>query len=275
MTISPDVAEDSVESEPNPASELLARNRRRRRIRKWVGIGSIPILIVITLLVVKILSMYAAAHMSIASFITGDGSGTSRAAQWQYPVNVFEPFKAPFNNAVGLAANAQYTPARAEFEKTLELVTGLEECAVRINLSITIERLGDLKDEAGDPYAAKKLYDEALLNLLDGPKDCQDEEKAAENSSDPNRDMGSQREQLEQRLEEKQEQQQQKQDGQGGEQPTDPEEGDGGGEETDNGPGQDKLDEIEERLGQGDRDRDDIGRDGEDPWSDYETDKPW
>lgn len=276
MTMTDDVSEVPFTEEQTAAAALLARNRRRRRVRKWVGLGSIPVLLVIALLVVKLLSMYAAAHMAIASFITGDGSGTSRAAQWQYPVNVFEPFKAPFNNAVGLAANTAYTPARAEFEKALDLVTGLEECAVRINLSITIERLGDLKDQAGDPYAAKKLYDEALLNLLGGPKDCQDEEKASENSSDPNRDMGAQREQMEQRLQDKQDQQQQKQDGaEGGEEPK-PEPGESGGEEADPGPGQDQLDEIEERLGQGERDRDDMGRGEEDPWTDeYETDKPW
>lgn len=269
-----DVAEPSISAQQRGAAALLERNRRRRRIRKWIGIGSIPVLLVVTLLLVKIFSMYAAAHMAIASFITGDGSGTSRAAQWQYPVNLFEPFKAPFNNAVGLAANAQYVPARAEFEKALDLVTGLEECAVRINLSITIERLGDLKDQAGDPYAAKKLYDEALLNLLGGPKDCDDEEKSQQNSSDPNRDMGSQREQLEKRLQDKQDQQQQKQDGTEGEQPQQPDPGTGE-QETEPGPGQDQLDEIEQRLGQGERDRDDMGRDEDDPWNDYETDKPW
>ncbi len=276
MTITDDVADDATNVEETAAAALLERNRRRRRIRKWIGIGSIPVLLVVMALLVKILSMYAAAHMSIASFITGDGSGASRAAQWQYPVNIFEPFKAPFNNAVGLAANAQYAPARAEFEKALGMVTGLEECAVRVNLSITIERLGDLKDQAGDPYAAKKLYDEALLNLLDGPKDCEDEEKSSQNSSDPNRDMNSQRQEMEQRLQEKQEQQQQKQDGDEGGAETKPEPGEGdGGEDEKPGPGQEQLDEIEERLGQGERDRDDMGREGDDGWGNYETDKPW
>lgn len=269
-----DVAEPSVPEEQRAAASILEGNRRRRRIRKWIGLGSIPVLLVVALLLVKIFSMYAAAHMAIASFITGDGSGTSRAAQWQYPVNIFEPFKAPFNNAVGLAANAQYTPARAEFEKALDLVTGLEECAVRINLSITIERLGDLKDQAGDAYAAKKLYDEALLNLLSGPKDCDDEEKSKQNSSDPERDMNAQREQMEQRLQDKQEQQKQKQEGPEGEQPQQPDPGTGE-QETDQGPGQEQLDEIEQRLGQGERDRDDMGRGEDDPWNDYETDKPW
>lgn len=255
------------------AALFLERNRKKRKIRKWVGFGSIPVLLVAALLVAKLLSMYSAAHMSIASFITGDGSGVSRAAQWQYPLNYFEPFKAPFNNAIGHAANAQFTPARAEFEKALDLVTGLEECSVRVNLSITIERLGDLKDQAGDAYAAKKLYDEALVNLLGGPKDCQDDEKSKESSSDPERDMQEQRQQMEQRLEEKQEQQQQKQEsGEGEEEPVDPEGEQGGTEEQ--GPSQEKLDEIEQRLGQGERDRGDMGRE-DDPWSDYETDKPW
>lgn len=274
MTVTHDVAESPDAAAENAAAALLDRNRRRRRIRRWIGIGSIPLLLVIAALVVKLLSMYAAAHLSIAAFITGDGSGTSRAAQWQYPVNVFEPFKAPFNNAVGLAANAQYTPARAEFEKALELVTGLEECAVRVNLSITIERLGDAKDKAGDPYAAKKLYDEALLNLLGGPKDCQDNEKSSESSSDPNRDMGAQREEMEQRLQDKQEQQQQKQDGTDGDPQQEPEPGTSE-DPSDGAPGQDKLDEIEDRLGQGQRDRDDMGRGDEDAWGDPETDKPW
>src|SRR4051794_8115151 len=119
--IVPDLAPSQAEGNA-PAALFLERNRKKRRIRKWVGFGSIPVLLVAALLVAKLLSMYAAAHMSIASFITGDGSGVSRAAQWQYPLNYFEPFKAPFNNAIGHAANAEFAPARAEFEKALELV---------------------------------------------------------------------------------------------------------------------------------------------------------
>lgn len=271
MTIHDDAVASAPLAEDSAAADFLQRNRQRRKTRRWIGYASLPVILAVMVLVAKLLSMYAAAHMAIAAHLTGDGSGAARAAQWQYPLNFFEPFKAPFNNGVGLSDNGQYPAARAEFEKALDLVTGLEECAVRINLSLTIEHLGDAKDKAGDAYAAKKLYDEAMLALLEGPKDCNDP-KANESSSDPNRDVTQQQQQQQERLKQKQDEQEQKQNPQPDPgnpdpepQPNDPKE---------NGPSEGQLEKLKEQLESGQQERDDIGRD-DDPWSENETDKPW
>src|SRR5690606_22991008 len=135
---------------------------RRRSIRKWIAIGTLPLTIAALLLTGKLLSMYAFAHQSITSYVTGDYEGTIRSAQGQEFANWFEPFKAPYNMGVGLAASLELPEARAKFEEALPLAHGLEVCAVRVNLALVIEQLGDAAREGGDGAAAAELYAEAL-----------------------------------------------------------------------------------------------------------------
>ena len=58
--------------EADAAAALLASNRRRRSIRRWVAIGTLPLTLAALLFVGKMLSMYAYAHQSITSYVIGD-----------------------------------------------------------------------------------------------------------------------------------------------------------------------------------------------------------
>jgi len=249
----------------DPASALLAANRRRRRIRRWIAICSVPLVIAGLVLVAKLLSMYAFAHQSISAYVTGDYAGSEAAAHGQSWWNVFEPYKAPFNAGTALAGADRLPEARSELEEALELANGLEVCDVRINLAIVVERMGDAEQAGGDAAKAAELYGEALEITVDTPKEC-DSEQAQQQSSDPSRDMGDTLDDLKDRLQQKQQQGQQQ-----------PDQGQGGDEQTQQQPDQGKLDDIEGKLGQGQQDREDQlggGSDG-DEGAGSGTDKPW
>ena len=140
------------------AAQLLASNRRRRSIRKWIAIGSIPLVLVSLFFVGKILSMYAFAHQAISAYVVDDYAGSEAAAEGQEFLNWFEPYKAPFNVGTALAGAEQLPEARAKLEESLALATGLEVCGVRINLALVLERMGDAARADGDGTAAAELY---------------------------------------------------------------------------------------------------------------------
>lgn len=242
------------------AAALLRSNRRRRSIRRWVAIGTLPLTLAALFFVGKLLSMYAFAHQAITSYVVEDYAGSEASARGQDFLNWFEPYKAPFNIGTALAGAERLPEARAELERALDLATGLEVCGVRINLALVVERMGDAARTAGEGATAAQLYGEALTITLETPEECRSEE-AQQQSSDPQRDMSDALDGAEGRLKQKQQDQEQQQPQQP--QP-DPE-----GEEQ---PSEGKLQDLQEKLEQGTKERDQ--QQGDDPGGSG-TDKPW
>ena len=245
----------------NPAAALLAANRRRRRIRRWIAIGTLPLTLAALLFVGKLLSMYAFAHQAITAYVVDDYSGSESAARGQEFLNWFEPYKAPFNVGTALGAAEQLPEARAKLEEALELAHGLEVCGVRINLALVIERQGDAARADGDGAGAAALYGEALTVTLETPEECNSDE-AQQQSSDPQRDMKKSLEDTTDRLKQKQQEQQQ---------PPPPEEQQP--QEQEPQPSEDKLQDLQDKLEQGTQERDQQ-QNGDDPGGSG-TDKPW
>ncbi|MGV2900439.1 hypothetical protein ACNPM4_02095 [Microbacterium sp. AGC62] len=245
---------------PNEAAAALLRsNRRRRSIRRWVAIGTIPLTLAALLFVGKLLSMYAFAHQAITAYVVDDFAGSEASARGQDFLNWFEPYKAPFNIGTALGAAEQLPEARAELEEALGLATGLEVCGVRINLALVVERMGDAARADGDGAAAAEFYGEALTITVETPEECHSEE-AQQQSSDPQRDMSDTLDGTEDRLKQKQQEQQQE--------PQEPEQQPGEEEQ----PSEGKLDELEGKLEQGTQERDQ--QQGDEPGG-TGTDKPW
>lgn len=245
------------------ATALLAANRRRRNIRRWVALGTLPLTLAALMFAGKLLSMYAFAHQAISDYVVGDYAGSTAAAQGQEFLNWFEPFKAPYNVGTALAGAEDLDGARAKFEEALPLAAGLEVCAVRVNLALVIERQGDAARAAGDGEAAAQLYGEALLVTADTPAECSSVE-ADQQSPDPDRSMSDTLDELGDRLQEKQQQSEQNQD---------PADGEGEQQEQPTEPDQDKLDELQEKLEQGAEERQQNQGDEDGPGGG--TDKPW
>lgn len=248
------------------AAALLAANRRRRRIRRWIAVGTLPITLAALILVAKLLSMYAFAHQSVSSFVAAGYAESESAARGLDVANWFEPFKAPYDIGTALAGGERLDEARAELEEALPLAQGLDVCYVRINLSLVLERMGDAALAEGEAAKAAELYGQALQITVDTPEECNSDD-AQDSSPDPNRDMSETLEQNEQRQQEKQQQSQQQnpQEGQGEqEQPQQPEEPQ---------PSQDDLDDIEEKLNQGQQERENELGGGDEGGGG--TDRPW
>jgi hypothetical protein len=237
---------------------LLRANRRRRLARRVILIVAVPFVIATLGLCGKLLGMYAFAHQSSAAYAAGDYAGTAQAARGQLPLNWFEPYKAPFNLGVGLADAGDLVGARAAFETSLGLAHGLEQCAVRVNLAIVLERTGDAALRDGDAAAAAKAWQEALVVSQDAPEDCRSE-AADDASPDPDRDLGETMDEQQRRLREKLE------DGTGQQnQPEQPEQ---------DAPDPSDLDGIQDQLEQGAQDRDE--HDAGDGDGGPGTDRPW
>lgn len=260
----PDTSTGSATGQTDAAAALLAANRRRRSIRRWVAIGTLPLTLAALLFVGKVLSMYAFAHQSITTYVVGDYSGSVAAAEGQQFLNWFEPFKAPYNIGTALAGAEELDGARAKLEDALPLAHGLEVCAVRVNLAIVIERQGDAAVANGDGAGAAELYGQGLAITAETPEECHSEE-ADSQSPDPDRSMSDTLDDIEDRLQEKQQQSQQ---------PPPPDGGEGEEQEQPSQPDQDKLDEIQKRLEQGAEERE-QNQQGDDDGPGGGTDKPW
>lgn len=262
MTDAP--AQSGAPTQADAAAALLAANRRRRLIRRWALIGTLPLTIAALLFVGKLLSMYAFAHQAITSYVVADYAGSTAAAEGQEFLNWFEPYKAPYNVGTALAGSEDLDAARAKFEEALPLAHGLEVCAVRVNLAIVIERQGDAAVGGGDGPGGAELYGEALQITAETPEECNSEE-ADSQSPDPDRSMSDTLDELGDRLQEKQQQAQKQQ------QP--PSEGEGEEQEQPQQPDQDRLDELQDKLDQGAEEREQNQGDEDSPGGG--TDKPW
>ncbi|WP_407361612.1 hypothetical protein [Microbacterium sp. LBN7] len=254
------MTDPSTSSGAEAAAALLRSNRRRRSIRRWVAIGTLPLTLAALFFVGKLLSMYAFAHQAVTAYVVDDYAGSEASARGQEFLNWFEPYKAPFNVGTALGAAEQLPEARAKLEEALELAHGLEVCGVRINLALVVERMGDAARAGGDGATAAQLYGEALTITVETPEECRSDE-AQQQSSDPERDMSDALDGTEERLKQKQQEQEQEP------QPQEPQP-----EDQEPQPSEDKLEDLQDKLEQGTQERDQQQND--DPGSSG-TDKPW
>ncbi|MDQ4215787.1 hypothetical protein [Microbacterium capsulatum] len=267
MTMSPpvpDALEGTPEQDPSAAHALLAANRRRRLARRWIAGGSVPLLLVAALFVGKVISLYAFASQSISAYAAGDYSGSVSAAHGLDPANWFEPYKAPYDQGVGLAESGELAAGEKKFTESLKLAHGLEVCAVRFNLAIVLEREGDAAADRKDHVAAAEFYAKALQVNADRPKEC-DSPQAQQQSPDPQRDIGQSNKDQQERLKQKQQDQQQQNPDQGRTPPPPPQP---------QSPDPQKLDDLQKQLQQGEQDRQQNQKNGTDGGS-TGTDKPW
>ena len=162
--------------QPNPAPQIPAlvtspgRRKRRRRLLWW---SALPALLVLCLSA-KLLSMGMLADTAARSFAAGDSAGVADAAAGLRIANFIEPYRAPFADGDGLFLAGDFAAARQRFEETLSLAGTADECVVRVNLALTIERLGDAQAKAEDPTAAARLFAEGVAVVDAAPEGCFD-----------------------------------------------------------------------------------------------------
>ncbi|ABY25164.1 tetratricopeptide repeat domain protein [Renibacterium salmoninarum ATCC 33209] len=153
---------------PDEGQEGDARLARRRKLIFWL----LPFAIIALLVAAKLFSVQIASVQANSAFLKNDAAGVHAAAGVLKVVNVIEPYKAWFNDGDGYVLSGDFASARTQFEQALSLASADESCKVRVNLVLTLEKLGDAKQASADPTAAKALYDGGVKIAADAPQGC-------------------------------------------------------------------------------------------------------
>ncbi|WLQ06327.1 hypothetical protein [Arthrobacter oryzae] len=157
-------------------SPAAAHHRQRRR--RLLLVSGAPVLLAAAL-AVKLLSVGYLGGEAARSFSRGDQAGLSSAASGLGMANIVERHKAPYAAADALVLRGDFAGARSLFEASLADAPPADECKVRVNLVLTIERLADEAADAaqsgnpGDSAAeAARLYDDGLAAVNAAPPGC-------------------------------------------------------------------------------------------------------
>lgn len=154
--IEPELAAPT-EEELRRADRLL-RRRRRRRLMLW---GAVPALVML-LAAAKLLSMTIIGGQVVAQYEHGDYEESMNTSELLKTANIIEPWKAHYDVGTNALQLGLLDAARAELERGLELASPGEQCPIRNNLGIAIERQGDAALADGDQDTARARWEEAL-----------------------------------------------------------------------------------------------------------------
>ncbi|MDQ0731959.1 hypothetical protein [Arthrobacter sp. B1I2] len=143
---------------------------QRRRLLLW---SAVPVLLALCL-AAKLLSLGVLADHAAAGFAAGNAAAVDAAAGGLGAVNVLEPHKALFAAGDAAVLAGDYGTARTLFEQALGMVPAgsADECLVRVNLVLVLERLGDQRLQAGDAASAIPLFKDALATAGQAPEGC-------------------------------------------------------------------------------------------------------
>lgn len=217
------------------AHDTAARMRRRQRL---LG-ATAPAVLATVVLAVKLLSLPFAAGQATEAFDAGNGDRTLAAGKVLETLNVVERYKAHFALGDGHVLQGNFELARDEFATALELVPHGQSCKVRVNLVLSLEKLGTEKMQAGDQAAATELFAQGSTLVAQAPRDC-----FAPDNPNNAQGEGEALKQAAQRLAQKQ---------QGGQEQQSP--GEGAEEEEQAPPAADKLEQLEKSGQQAQQER--------------------
>lgn len=144
------------------------RKQLRRRLLLWSALPAAVVLF----LSAKLLSLGILAGAADHGFTAGDPRAVADAAAGLDIANVIEPHKAPFAAGDSLVLAGDFAGARQRFEQALPAAGSADGCIIRVNLVLSIERLGDQRVAAEDTTAAARLFAEGLAVVDSAPEGC-------------------------------------------------------------------------------------------------------
>jgi tetratricopeptide (TPR) repeat protein len=155
----------------------------RLRMRKRLAVWSLPFVLALALVAAKLLTMVALGDEAVRAYASGNVTGTENAGQRLEFLNLIEPHKAPFVRGDARVLAGDYDGARAAFEEALALAPrdSRESCQIRVNLALSLEKLGQAAQTAGHADVAKQYFDRVQQVVNNAPPGCfegdaQDEE---------------------------------------------------------------------------------------------------
>ena len=167
-TVAEPAVHDQPELEPHPDVEKQWARRRRRTLLLRSG----PVVLAAVLLAVKLMSLPISAGQAAGAYDVNDAGGTLGGARAMGLPNLVERWKPRFAEGDGHVLQGDFEKARDQFELALGLVPEGESCKVRVNLVLSLEKLGEGRQKAGDPASAKEFFAEGSKVVAQAPRDC-------------------------------------------------------------------------------------------------------
>ena len=140
--------------------------RRKRRLL-WAALPAAVVLAAS----VKLLSLAPLGAAAEDAFGDGNAPALAAAADWLGILNLVEPYKADFARGDAYALRGDFEAARTSFERALRGAPESDGCRIRVNLALSIEKLGDARRNT-DGVAAKAFYLDALAVIKAAPPGC-------------------------------------------------------------------------------------------------------
>ncbi|MEO7058398.1 MAG: tetratricopeptide repeat protein [Lapillicoccus sp.] len=192
----------------------------RLALRRTLVVWSLPLVLVLLLVALKLLTMVGFGQTARDAYAAGDVTAVQGAGARLGFLNYIERHKAPFALGDALVLAGDFAGARTYFERALEVAPqdGLEACQVRVNLVLSLEKLGDAAKASSGLAAAKPYYDRVEVVVGEAPKGCfdpsggttgqelTDAKTRAEQKSQPPPQQGDQGQQPQQPSQDKQQQ---------------------------------------------------------------------
>lgn len=170
--IAPPETHPELREQRDPAVVRREHLRKLRKRRGRLMLIGIPFAVLALVVAGKFLSMTMIANNTVSSYSDGEYEAALNSAQQQKIVNVVEQWKAPYNTGTVYLQLGLNPEARVELEAALPLASGADQCPIRSNLAIAIERIGDQAATDGDPDAAVTAYQQGLAVLTQAPPEC-------------------------------------------------------------------------------------------------------
>ena len=128
----------------------------------------------LALVATKLLTMVSLGDEALRAYSSGNVTGTEEAGKRLGFLNLIEPHKAPFARGDARVLAGDYDGARAAFEESLALAPpdSREACQVRVNLVLSLEKLGQAAQTAGRADQAKQYFDRVQQVVSAAPPGC-------------------------------------------------------------------------------------------------------
>lgn len=135
---------------------------------------SLPAVVLLALVALKLVTMVALGEEARQAYAAGNITGVAQAAARLDILNVIEPHKAPFAAGDAKVLGGDLDGARADFEEALTLAPrdSREACQIRVNLVLSLQKLGDAAQAAGQAASATAYYERVKAVVAEAPQGC-------------------------------------------------------------------------------------------------------
>jgi hypothetical protein len=144
----------------------------RERLRRRLLVFSTPVVLLLAVVIVKMLSVVVAGDSAVSAYSERNSSKLRTAVGSLTMLNVLESEKAYFAAGSLAVLDNRLDEADRRFSESLARTEPAESCAVRVNLELVRETLGDRAAAAFDTRTAVAQYLGARTVVEQAPQGC-------------------------------------------------------------------------------------------------------